>query len=100
MVLRYFLAAHPEASKLSPQEWGMDTRTTMRELDEVIARVQSAAERETALLDVLAECSLRRRKLVQQRTMRAHVHRLRRLRGAVSPGKTAWSSDELIRRGV
>jgi hypothetical protein len=54
MVLRYFLAAHPEASKLSPQEWGMDTRTTMRELDEVIARVQSAAERETALLDVLA----------------------------------------------
>jgi hypothetical protein len=46
VVLRYFFGAHPEASKLSPQEWGMDTRTTMRELDEVIARVQSAAERE------------------------------------------------------
>ena len=62
----------------------MDTRTMIRELDEVIARAQSAAEREATLLDVLPECGLRRRKQAQLRTLRAHVHRLRRLRSTVN----------------
>jgi len=55
----------------------------VRELDEVIARAQSATERETALVETLPDCGLRRRKLEQVRKMRAHVHRLRSLRSAV-----------------
>ena len=61
----------------------MDTRTKMRELDEVIRRVQSAAEREATLVDVLPDCGLRRKKQAQVRTMRTYVHRLQRLRSAV-----------------
>ena len=61
----------------------MDTRTKMRELDEVIARAQSAAEREATLVDVLPDCGLRRKKQAQVRTMRSYVHRLQRLRSAV-----------------
>ena len=61
----------------------MDTRTMIRELDEVIARAHSAAEREVALLDVLPNCGLRRRKQAQVRTMRAHVDRLQRLRSSL-----------------
>jgi hypothetical protein len=61
----------------------MDARTMMRELDEVITRVQSAAACEAALVEVLPDCSLRRRKQAQLRTIRAHMHRLQRLRSAV-----------------
>lgn len=62
----------------------MDTRTMMRELDEVIARAQSAAGREAALLDILSDCDLHRRKQMKLRAMRAHVHRLQRLRSEVN----------------
>ena len=40
----------------------MDLRTTVRELDEMITRAQLATERESALLKVLPDCGLRRRK--------------------------------------
>src|SRR5262245_55342444 len=61
----------------------MDTRTMLRELDEVIARAQSTAEREAAILEVLPDCVLRRRKQERLRATRAHVHRLRELRSTV-----------------
>jgi len=61
----------------------MDLRTTVRELDEIITRAQHATERESALLKVLPDCGLRRRKRHQVRTMRAHVDRLRNLRRGV-----------------
>jgi uncharacterized coiled-coil DUF342 family protein len=61
----------------------MDLRTMVRELEEVIARAQSATERETAVVEALPECGLRRRKWDQVRKMRAHVHRLRNLRSSV-----------------
>ena len=61
----------------------MDTRTMIRELDEVIERARSTAEREEALVDALPNCSLRRRKFAQLQRMRSYVHRLRRLRSTV-----------------
>jgi hypothetical protein len=61
----------------------MDVRTIMRELDEVIARVQSVTEREIALSHILPDSRLRRSKQEQVRTMRGHVQRLRSLRCAV-----------------
>jgi hypothetical protein len=62
----------------------MDLRTTVRELDEMITRAQRATERENALLNVLPDCGLRRRKQHQVRTMRAHVGRLQSLRRAAA----------------
>ena len=67
----------------------MDLRTTMRELDEVIVRAQQVTERENALLNVLPDCGLRRRKQHQVRAMRAHVDRLRRLRRGVTRRRLA-----------
>jgi hypothetical protein len=61
----------------------MDTRTMIRELDEVIERARSTAEREAAMVEALPNCSLRRRKLAQLQKMRSYVHRLRRLRSTV-----------------
>jgi hypothetical protein len=61
----------------------MDQRTTLRELDELIARARTTTERETALLDVLPECWLRDRKIRQIRTMKARLHQLRVLRTAL-----------------
>jgi hypothetical protein len=72
----------------------MDTRTMIRELDEVIARAHSAAEREVALLDVLPNCGLRRRKQAQVRTMRAHVDRLQTTQLTQDP-KATWLAAEL-----
>jgi hypothetical protein len=69
----------------------MDTRTMMRELDEVIARAQSVAERESAFVNVLPDCGLRRRKQQQVRTMRVHVHRLRKLRSTVRERRRSGS---------
>jgi hypothetical protein len=65
----------------------MDTRTAIRELDEVIARARSVAEREAAFANVLPDCGPRRRKRAQAHTMRAHVHRLRKLRSAMKDGR-------------
>jgi len=61
----------------------MDPRTTIRELEEVIARIQSATEREMKLARALPACGLRRRKERLVRTMRDRLQRLRRLRSAV-----------------
>ena len=69
----------------------MDTRTMMRELDEVIARAQSVAEQESALVNVLPDCGLRRRKQEQVRTMRVHVYRLRKLRSTVRERRRSGS---------
>jgi hypothetical protein len=69
----------------------MERRTMMRELDEVIARAQTATAREAALVDVLPDCDLRHRKQEQVRTMRAHVHRLQRLRSALRTNRPPGS---------
>jgi len=61
----------------------MDVRTTVRELDEMIARTRSATERETKLVGMLPSCSLRRRKERVVRTMRDQLQRLENLRSAV-----------------
>jgi hypothetical protein len=59
-------------------------RTTVRELDEMIARTRSATERETKLVvRALPACSLRRRKKRVVRTMRDQLQRLENLRSAV-----------------
>ena len=61
----------------------MDLGTMMRELDEVIARAQSAATRESTLLNALPDCGLRRRKQRQVRALRDQLQRLRSLRSGV-----------------
>ena len=65
----------------------MDLGTMMRELDEVIARAQSAAAREIALLNALPDCGQhcgqRRTKVRQVRAMRDQLQRLRSLRSGV-----------------
>ncbi len=61
----------------------MDHRTMVRELEEVIARSESATARETRVLDALPDCFLRRRKQAEVRAMQAHLQRLRGLRNAV-----------------
>jgi hypothetical protein len=61
----------------------MDPRTTVRELEEVIARTQSATEREMKLVRALPTCGLRRRKERLVRTMRDRLQRLQRLQRAV-----------------
>ena len=61
----------------------MDSRTMVRELDEIIARARSATERELALLKALPECELRKRKQAEVHAMRAHVYRLQRFRSNV-----------------
>ena len=61
----------------------MDVRTTVRELDEMIARTRSATERETKLVGMLPACSLRRRKERVVRTMRNQLQRLENMRSAV-----------------
>jgi hypothetical protein len=62
----------------------MDVRTTVRELDEMIARTRSATERETKLVGMLPASSLRRRKERVVRTMRNQLQRLENMRCAVS----------------
>jgi hypothetical protein len=61
----------------------MDVRTTVRELDEVIARTRSATERELKLARTLPACSLRRRIERRVRMMRHRLQRLQTLRNAV-----------------
>jgi hypothetical protein len=61
----------------------MDLGTMMRELDEVIARAQSAAAREITLLSALPDCVQRRRKERQVRAMRDQLQRLRSLRSGI-----------------
>ena len=61
----------------------MDHRTMVRELEEVIARSESATARETRELNALPDCFLRRRKQAEVRAMQAHLQRLRGLRKAV-----------------
>ena len=62
----------------------MDVRTTVRELEEMIARTRSATERETKLAGMLPASSLRRRKERVVRTMRDQLQRLENMRCAVS----------------
>jgi len=62
----------------------MDVRTTVRELEEMIARTRSATERETKLVGMLPASSLRRRKERVVRTMRDQLQRLENMRWAVS----------------
>jgi hypothetical protein len=62
----------------------MDVRTTVRELEEMIARTRSATERETKLVGMLPASSLRRRKERVVRTMRDQLQRLENMRCAVS----------------
>jgi len=67
----------------------MDVRTTVRELDEMIARTRSATERETKLVGTLPACSLRRRKERVVRTMRNQLQRLENMRSAVYRNRQA-----------
>ena len=62
----------------------MDVRTTERELDEMIARIRSATERQRRLIGALPACSLRSRKEQLIRKMRDQIQRLESLRGSVS----------------
>ena len=86
----------------------MDSRTTMRELDEVIARAQTAAERGSCAVGRLTWPSIigvpcrvgdAPQKQAQLRMLRRHVHRLRRfaanLRRRLGPGSvdSARGSD-------
>jgi len=61
----------------------VDLRTMVRELDEVIARSRCTTERETALLNALPYCGLRRRKQDQVRAMSDHLRRLQSLRSGL-----------------
>jgi hypothetical protein len=61
----------------------MDVRTTVRELDEVIARTRSATERELKLARALPACTLRQRIERRVRLMRDRLQRLQTLRNAV-----------------
>ena len=58
----------------------MDGRTTLRELDEVIARSRRATEREAKLVEALPPCSARSRKERALRALREHLQRLRAFR--------------------
>jgi hypothetical protein len=58
----------------------MDDRTTMRELDEVIARSRSATEREAKLVAALPKCSARTRRQRALEMLRDHLQRLRNFR--------------------
>jgi methionine synthase II (cobalamin-independent) len=65
----------------------MDHRTMVRELEEVIARSESATARETKVLNALPDCFLRRRKQSEVRAMQAHLQRLRKaVRAKRRPG--------------
>jgi hypothetical protein len=61
----------------------MDTRTIVRELDEVMARTRSATDRELKLIRALPACTLRRRKERLVAKMRSHLQRLQSLRTSV-----------------
>ena len=61
----------------------MDARTTIRELDELIKRTQSAIEREQAILTALPEARLLYEKQQQIGAMRIQLRRLRTQRNAI-----------------
>jgi hypothetical protein len=61
----------------------MDTRTTLRELDELITRAEHAIESEMALLFALPPSRLRSEKGRRVRSMRAQLLRLRRRRSSM-----------------
>ena len=61
----------------------MDFRTTIRELDELIKRTQSAIERDQAILKALPESGLRDEKQQQIGAMRIQLRRLRSKRKAI-----------------
>ena len=65
----------------------MDFSTTIRELDELIKRTQSAIEREEASLNALSKARLRREKQQQVRAMRIRLRRLRSHRSAVKANR-------------
>ena len=67
----------------------MDFRTTVRELDEMIARTRSTTEHETKLVRALPRCTLRRRKERIVRTMRDQLERLENLRSAIYRNRQA-----------
>ena len=67
----------------------MDLRTMIRELDEIIARARSAAERETTLLNALPDCDLLHRKQKQPRARRNQMQRLRGLRSKLRTRRRA-----------
>jgi hypothetical protein len=69
----------------------MDFRTTIRELDELIKRTQSAIEREQAILRALPEASLRGEKQQQIGAMRIQLRRLRRQRNAAKANRSPSS---------
>jgi len=67
----------------------MDTRTIVRELDEVMARTRSTTDRELELIRSLPACSLRRRKERLVSKMRSHLRRLQSLRTSVVNSRRA-----------
>jgi hypothetical protein len=58
----------------------MDDRTTLRELDEMIARSRRATEHEAKLVELLPPSSARTRKERTIGVRREHMQRLRRFR--------------------
>ena len=61
----------------------MDSRTTIRELDELIKRTQSAIEHDQAILKASPEAGLRDEKQQQIGAMRIQLRRLRTKRKAI-----------------
>ena len=62
----------------------MDTRTTLRELDELITRTEHAIDSEKARLSALPPSRLRSEKGQRVQSMRAQLLRLRRRRSSMS----------------
>jgi hypothetical protein len=65
----------------------VDPRTTLRELDELIKRLQAAIEREVASLKALPQGRTLSANQVRVHEMRTQLRRLRRQRVAVKAGR-------------
>jgi hypothetical protein len=65
----------------------MDVRTAIRELDELIRRMQSIVERESPRLRALP-LRLRQEKQRRVRSMRSHLRRLRNHRNSMTKSRS------------
>jgi hypothetical protein len=66
----------------------MDVRTAIRELDELIRRMQSVIERESTRLLTLPRTRLRQEKQRRVRSMRSHLLRLRNHRNSMTKSRS------------
>jgi hypothetical protein len=73
----------------------MDFRTTMRELDEVIAKAQMTITQALATLDVLPPCTMRQDKQQRVASLQSQLSRLLRFRAALKQRRPAGSMLQL-----